>query len=86
MSAKDGTMNNTRLPLPAMASAIFKDVNVLPVPQAMTSFPRSCSANLSRTASIAASWWGRSRLAALTTTRSGLLQEYWDQSIRASSR
>ena len=39
-----GTRNSTRLPAPAIFSAIFRLVKVLPVPQAMMSLPRSAVA------------------------------------------
>ncbi|SIN17458.1 Uncharacterised protein [Mycobacteroides abscessus subsp. abscessus] len=49
----DGTRNSTEPPAPTYSSASFSEVKVLPVPHAMISLPRSCSANCAVTASMA---------------------------------
>src|SRR4051794_21762720 len=46
-----GTRNSTVPPAPTRSSAIRRLVKVLPVPQAITSWPRSCSASPARTSS-----------------------------------
>lgn len=56
----DETRNSTEPPAPATFSASRSDVKVLPVPQAMTSLPRSFVSKPARTASTACTWCGRS--------------------------
>ena len=59
----DGTQNSTRARPPlfsAHSSASRRAVNVLPVPQAMMSWPRSWVRNPARTLSTASRWCGRS--------------------------
>ena len=59
ISASEGTRTSTTPPCPTIVSAIFNAVNVLPVPQAMTTWPRSLSLKPSTTFSRACSWCSR---------------------------
>ena len=71
----------------ASSSAIFSDVNVLPVPQAMISCPRSCVTRPSRTAARASRWCGRAVfLPVVGRTCWGLVQSMLPQSTLDSSR
>ena len=65
-SARLGTRKSTRLPAPATRSAICRLVNVLPVPHAMMSLPRSNCSNPFVTCPSATSWCGRSAFFART--------------------
>lgn len=61
----DGTRNSSVAAPPfsaASRSAILSEVNVLPVPQAMISLPRSRVASPASTLSTAVRWWGRRSL------------------------
>ncbi|CFR86782.1 Uncharacterised protein [Mycobacterium tuberculosis] len=72
----------------AMRSAILSAVNVLPVPQAMISLPRSLpTANPRNTASIACCWCGRSswRLAGVRFTCRSPAGQAMSQSIGDSA-
>ena len=82
----DGTRNSTRPPNGTRVSAIRSDVNVLPVPQAITSLPRSVVANPSRTFSNARLWWGRRRLRSFSSMTSGVNRSNCDQSMLDSAR
>ena len=79
MRDNDGTKNKTRLPTPAIFSAIFSAVNVLPVPHAIISLPRSAYSKPSCTAFNAATWCGLSDFLVFSCT--GLLGVYTLQSI-----
>ena len=77
---KLGTRKSTRLPFPAIFSAIFSAVNVLPVPQAIISLPRvSPSLNRLSTFFKAFCWCGRKPFLAFNTGVS--LMWNCDQSI-----
>ena len=74
-------------PAPTSSSAIFRLVNVLPVPQAMISLPRSCSASPLRTSVERALLMRPQRSSARRDERPrACAQENCDQSIVASSR
>ena len=64
---KLGTRNNTRLPLPAKFSAIFKLVKVLPVPHAIINLPRLAVSKPFWVDSNAAFWWSRNDFLGLRT-------------------
>ena len=84
-SAMEGAKNNTALPAPACSSAIRRAVNVLPVPHAMISFPRSDSPKPARTFSTAVTWCGYSIFFAVSTSAVRCFASYWLQSIVIAS-
>ena len=82
----DGTKNST-LPIPFVtASAIFRAVKVLPVPQAIISLPRSACLKPLITALTASIWWGRSFFFEQTFISSILSRVKLSQSIPESFR
>ena len=65
-------------PGPDTLSAIRSAVKVLPVPQAMMSFPRRCASKPVRTPSMTCSWWGSSARLGPERERLGVLAtEVW---------
>ena len=79
--AMEGTRNRTLPPEPAMASAMRRDVKVLPVPHAMMSLPRSAVDSPAVTASRARFWCSRRLLPPVRTMTSGVSRLNESQSI-----
>jgi len=76
----EGTRKSTLPPAPTTRSASRSEVNVLPVPQAMISLPRSPVVNPASTSATARTWWGRSWFLGEVGRTSGLASRNFDQS------
>jgi hypothetical protein len=93
ISEMDGTRNSTdvgcalpALPSVASCSAILSAVNVLPVPQAMISLPRSWVWKPANTSASACFWWGRRRFLVVVGRIDGRSKSTASQSMSESSR
>ena len=83
--AIDGTKNKIKPFLLVSFSAIFNEVNVLPVPQAIINLPLSFSLKYSCTKSLASFWWLLIILLAFFASLPSLPRYILDQSTSESS-